>query len=416
MAEVAENNSTGTKTSAGEPKPKKAKREFNKVALAILAVAALAIAVSIHFTLQFIDKERDRDRLNWQVRLGIVADFRAAAVNQWVEEQFGHMRELTQNASLQLYLTEASAGADTGAAAPGGQSGGVTAIPSLDSLSSDLGAALSSELTDSKDKPAAQAPAPAADPLDALDSGASSSASVGFLRNLLIATAERTGFKAPPPVGEIAANIERPGVAGLGLVDTNLNPVVSTPDMPPMNKRIRDAVRQALQGDPAVIDIFKGPTNEPTMGFVLPIFKLQEGTGAKAIGAVIGIRIVDEDLFKRLKQPGELSKTSESFIARKVGNTVEYLTPLADGSKAFERQMAMDTPDLAAAYALEKTGGFAQKRDYAGAEVLVTSRSIANVPSWVLVRKVTTEEALASTETRLRTTLIVLLLIIGGVS
>ena len=28
----------------------------------------------------------------------------------------------------------------------------------------------------------------------------------------------------------------------------------------------------------------------------------------------LGIKIVDEDLFKRLKQPGELSKTSESFI------------------------------------------------------------------------------------------------------
>jgi len=420
MAEAAENKPTDTETPAGEPKPKKARREFNKVALAILAVAALAIAVSIYFTLQFIDKERDRDRLNWQVRLGIVADFRAAAVNQWVEEQFGHMRELTQNASLQLYLSEASAGAKKGAAAPAGQGGGVTAIPSLDSLGSELGSALSSELTEGKDKAPVEAapepPATAADPLDALDSNASSSASVGFLRNLLIATAERSGFKAPPPVGEIAANIERPGVAGIGLIDTNLNAIVSTPDMPPLNKRIRDAARQALQGDPAVIDIFKGPTNEPTMGFVLPIFKLQEGAGAKAIGAVIGIKIVDEDLFKRLKQPGELSKTSESFIARKVGNTVEYLTPLADGTKAFERQMAMDTPDLAAAYALEKTGGFAQKRDYAGTEVLVTSRAIANVPSWVLVRKVTTEEALASTETRLRTTLIVLLLIIGGVS
>jgi HD-GYP domain-containing protein (c-di-GMP phosphodiesterase class II) len=418
MAEADENKPTDTTTSADAPKPKKAKREFNKVALAILAATALAIAVSIYFTLQFIDKERERDRLNWQVRLGIVADFRAAAVNQWVEEQFGHMRELTQNASLQLYLSEAAAGAKKDAAA-GGQGGGVTAIPSLGSLDSDLGAALSSELTDGKDKaPAApnSAPAPAADPLDALDANASSSASVGFLRNLLIATAERTGFKAPPPVGEIAANIERPGVAGIGLIDINLNAIVSTPDMPPLNKRIRDAVRQALQGDPAVIDIFKGPTNEPTMGFVLPIFKLQEGTGAKAIGAVVGIKIVDEDLFKRLKQPGELSKTSESFIARKIGNTIEYLTPLADGTKAFERQMAMDTPDLAAAYALEKTGGFAQKRDYAGVEVLVTSRSIANVPNWVLVRKVTTEEALASTETRLRTTLIVLLLIIGGVS
>ena len=419
MAETAEKTTADAQLPADGAKPKKAKREFNKVAVGILFAATAAIAVSIFFTLQFIDKERERDRLNWQVRLGIVADFRAAAVNQWVDEQFGYMRELTQNASLQLYLAEAAAGAKQGAAG-GNQGGDVTAVPSLGSLDSDLGAALSTDLTATTDKPAdsaAQAPAPApADPLDALDSVGSSSASVGFLRNLLIATAERTGFKAPPPVGEIAANIERPGVAGIGLVDVNLNAIVSTPDMPPMNKRIRDAVRLALQGDPAVVDIYKGPTNEPTMGFVLPVFRLQEGTGAKAIGAVIGLKVVNDDLFKRLKQPGELSKTSESYIVRKVGNAVEYLTPLADGTKAFERQMAMETPDLAAAFALEKTGGFSQKRDYTGDEVLVTSRAVVNVPSWVLVRKVSTEEALASTETRLRTTLIVLLLIIGGVS
>ena len=429
MADTVENTTDAAQKTGSDEKPPKAKREFNKVALGILAATAVAITVSIYFTLQFIDKERERDRLNWQVRLGIVADFRAAAVNDWVEEQFGHMRELTQNASLQLYLAEASSGGPKG----GGlgefqQGGGSASVPSLGSLDSDLGSALSSDLGLGLDQPSDKsaegaaepapkpAPTPAADPLDALDNAGSSSASVGFLRNLLIATAERTGFKAPPPVGEIAANIERPGVAGIGLVDTNLNAIVSTPDMPPLNKRIRDAVRQALQGDPAVIDVFKGPTNEPTMGFVLPVFRLQEGTGAKAIGAVIGIKIVDEDLFNRLKQPGELSKTSESFIVRKIGNAVEYLTPLSDGTKAFERQMAMETPDLAAAFAVEKTGGFAQKRDYVGDEVLVTSRAIAGVPSWVLVRKVSTEEALASTETRLRTTLIVLLLIIGGVA
>ena len=418
MAETAENQAAEGDAPTDEEKPKKAKREFNKVAVGILLAAGAAIAISIYFTLQFIDKERDRDRLNWQVPLGIVADFRAAAVNSWIEEQFGHMRELTQNASLQLYLSDASAGGNQDASAGQGGSGGVTAIPSLGSLDSELGDALSSELTDGSKPAPDSAPAPAApsDSLDSLDGAGSSAASVGFLRNLLIATAERTGFKSPPPVGEVAANIERPGVAGIGLVDTNLNAIVSTPDMPPLNKRIRDAARQALQGDPAVIDIFKGPTNEPTMGFVLPVFKLQEGAGAKAIGAVIGIKIVTDDLYKRLKQPGELSKTSESFIVRKAGNAVEYLTPLADGTAAFERQMAIETPDLASAFALEKTGGFEQKRDYAGDEVLVTSRPIVSVPSWVLVRKVSTEEALASTETRLRTTLIVLLLIIGGVS
>mgnify|MGYP004254606819 CR=1 FL=1 len=114
MADTVENTTDAAQKTGSDEKPPKAKREFNKVALGILAATAVAITVSIYFTLQFIDKERERDRLNWQVRLGIVADFRAAAVNDWVEEQFGHMRELTQNASLQLYLAEASSGGPKG--------------------------------------------------------------------------------------------------------------------------------------------------------------------------------------------------------------------------------------------------------------------------------------------------------------
>ncbi len=51
----------------------------------------------------------------------------------------------------------------------------------------------------------------------------------------------------------------------------------------------------------------------------------------------------------------------------------------------------------------------------AGDDVLVISRAIADVP-WVLVRKITTAEALAANESRLRNILIVFVLIIVGVT
>ncbi len=327
------------------------------IGAAMLAVAVAAVA----FTFYFIDRERQRDLQAWQVRLGIVADSRSAAVNEWVEQNFAVMRELTENASLQLYMTEL-------AMAEGNRS-------------------------DVTDEPA----------------------QASYLRNLLIATADRAGFKPPPAAGEVAANIERVGVAGIGLVDAGGRSLVSTSGMPPVSGKIRKAVAKALSGEPAMIDIYMGASNLPTMGFSLPVFAVQdESEGTEGIGAVVGMRIIGKELFDRLEQPGETETTTETYLVRSASNMVEYLSPLADGTEALKRSMALDTPDLAASFALATPGGFAIKQGYAGEEVLVTSRPIANLP-WLLVRKISRAEALADTETRLTTILTVALLVIGGI-
>ena len=333
----------------------------NWMAVGIGAAMLAAAVAAIAFTFYFIDQERQRDLQAWQVRLGIVADSRSAAVNEWVEQNFAIMRELTENASLQLYMTEL-------AMAEGDRS-------------------------DVTDEPA----------------------QAGYLRNLLVATADRTGFKPPPAAGEIAANIERVGVAGIGLVDAGGRSLVGTPGMPPVSGKIRKAVAKALSGEPAMIDIYMGASNLPTMGFSLPVFAVQdESEGTEGIGAVVGMRIIGKELFDRLEQPGGTEATTETYLARSASNMVEYLSPLADGTPPLKRSLALDTPDLAASFALATPGGFAIKQDYAGEEVLVTSRPIANLP-WLLVRKISRAEALADTESRLTTILTVALLVIGGI-
>ncbi|MCH7864800.1 MAG: hypothetical protein IIC56_06270, partial [Proteobacteria bacterium] len=120
-------------------------------------------------------------------------------------------------------------------------------------------------------------------------------------------------------------------------------------------------------------------------------------------------------LYQRLKQPGEISKTTETYLVRAKGPTVEYLTPLVDGTPALKRSLSLDTPDLAAAHAVKKPGSFAVKLDYAGIESLVASRPIANLP-WVLIRKISRAEALSATDTRLTTLLTVFVLMIVGVT
>lgn len=357
MAEAVKGEETAT--GKGE---ETATGRVNKVGLVIVAGMLAVAAVAVYFTTYYVDQERQRDIQAWQIRLGIVADSRAAAVNDWVEQNFSVLSELTENASLQLYMTELS-----------------------------MAEGDKSEVTDE-------------------------SAQAGFLRNLLIATADRTGFKPPEVLEEVAANVERVGVAGIGLINAGGRPIVSTMGMPPVTSRIRKAIAKALDGEPALIDVYMGASNLPTMGFVLPVFAIQDDSdGTEGIGVVVGIRTIGKDLFERLKQPGETAKTTETYLVRATDTTIEYLSPLADGTPPLKRSMAIDTTELAGAFVVGKPGGFALKRDYAGTDVLVTSRSIAGLP-WVLARKISKSEALEETETRLKTLLTVFVLIIVGVS
>lgn len=343
------------------PEEAKPKRPINKAVAGAIGAILLLIAGAVVFTFKFVGDERERALQEWQVRLAIVADSRAAAVNEWIEQNFAYLREISENASVQLYVTELVQAQAKGSAAV-----------------------------------------------------AEAAAQAQYLRNLLIATAERTGFKPPPAVGEIAANVERAGVAGVGLVDANGAPVSSSPGTPPMSPAMRVAVAKALEGQPALIDVYLGASAQPAVGFALPIFGIQD-TGSKGIGAVIGIRLLGDDLFGRLKQPGATEKTGETYLVRKEGQTVQYFSPLADGTPPMKKALTLDTPSLAGAWALDKPGGFAIKRDYAGVQSLVVSRAVANTP-WVLIRKVSREEALSATDTRLTTILTVFLLFLGVVS
>ena len=85
---------------------------------------------------------------------------------------------------------------------------------------------------------------------------------------------------------EVAANVERVGVAGLGLIDAGGVPLVNTPGMPPMNATIAAAVEKALEGKPALIDVFQGASGEPPSASRSP-FSLQ-GDETAGIGAVVG--------------------------------------------------------------------------------------------------------------------------------
>jgi PAS domain S-box-containing protein len=326
-----------------------------------LLALLLAIVGAVSFATRVLESEGARDFRVWQARLGILADSRATAVTDWLERQIGVVDGLAQNASLQIYVTEL--------ALASGDRAGVT-------------------------DEAAQAE---------------------YLRNLLVVTADRTGFAGAPLGPRVGANVARVGTAGLAIVDAQARVLVATPDMAAIDPRIRDFIAGG-PSKPAVLDIYAGPGGQPTMAFYAPVTGLQADPGTPPVAGVLGIKPVAAELFALLTRPPTSERTTETLLVRRSGATVEFLSPIADGAP-LEKRLALDTLDLAEAFALQNPGGFALRRDYRDQEVLVTGRAIAPV-GWALVHKIDRWEALAESDARRRRLIAVmgLLLAVGAVS
>jgi PAS domain S-box-containing protein len=310
------------------------------------AAGGLVALLLLGFVLadRFIAAERSRDLVAWQARLGLIADGRAAALAEWVERQFAEMDGLAENASVQLYMTELFA-----------QGGDRSQI-------------------------------------------ADEVAQAGYLRNLLIVTAQRGGFRDPVPRLPVNASLRRPGVAGIVLLDAQKRPLVATAEMPQLEGRLAAFLADLPAGGRALLDMFPGADGAPAMGFVVPIFSV-EGGDNRQIGYAFGLKPVAGELFPLLRPPGPTEAGGAAMLVRGAGAALEILSPLADGTPALQRRVARDTPDLAEAFAVEAPGGFALKRDYRGTAVLVTGREVAATP-WTLVYKVDRDVALAESDRR----------------
>jgi len=308
-----------------------------------------AVAATVYLVLSFVNDARERDIQAWQVRLGIVADSRASAVEAWIGRQHQTLEGLADNQALKLYFTRLHADRRSGGAQP---------------------------------------------------------AEAQYLGTLLTVTAARTGFQAPPLGPDTRANVERIGVAGLALMDMAGNTLVSTGHFPAIESDLRTFIGRLPRGKSGLFGPFRAPSGKISIAFVRPILGIQHD---RQIGIVLGIKPVAAELYPLLKQPGLPGGTQETVLIRRDGSVITYLSPLADGAKPLERALAQNTPKLAAAFAIASPGDFAQKRDYRGADVLVTSRALKAAP-WVVVHKIDRDEALGPSDSRARRMLIFLLL------
>lgn len=325
----------------------------------VLAALGLLVAgaVGVVAVFVFAKEEYRHDLRSWQTRLDIVADGRKAAIEDWLSRQTGGIGAIAENDSVRLFLTQfKSGGGDLGRIADGeGQK--------------------------------------------------------EYLENLLTITADRGGFKAPPFGPSVPADVGQVGLAGIAIYDSNNRPVARTRGAP-VDGAIGAFLANAQKARPALRDVFLDPAGKAAMGFLAPIFSVQgDPIPDQQVGWVLGIKEIGAELYPLLRQPGAEEATAEGILVRRAGPAIDFLSPLRDGKGPLSFELAIDTPQLAAADALKAPGGFGILRDYRDVEVLFTSRAIAGTP-WVLVYKVNRREALADTDMRVGRLVVILVLVI----
>ncbi|MDX2072988.1 MAG: HD domain-containing phosphohydrolase [Alphaproteobacteria bacterium] len=314
--------------------------KFYGIALLVGAIVLLGLWL----VTRYVALDVARDMRTWQEKLNLIAESRAADVTRYVSDHFKELHTLSDNPSLQLYLTE------------------LQMMP---------------EATPGK---------PAEPP-----------AQLEYLRNLLIFTAQRGGYMAPAMSANIPANVETDNQSGLAVLNNNNEMVVSTAIPQSVKDEMTANVVQGAGLEDRLIDLKKSDDGSLYMGFVVPIFSIQgERNKESQVGTIVAIRAVDKDFFSLLKHPGVVENTLETVLVRADGGNIEFLTPLLDKSQALTKTIDKDSRRFVEARLLQTVGNFvSDMRDYGKKQVLATSRSIAGTP-WTMIVKVEKDEALKS--------------------
>ena len=307
-----------------------------------LAALAILLAAGAFLINAYVQKERQRDLDDWSIRLGLVAETRVTAIENWLNDQTRALGELANNASLQLYLWQLTQreGDDTEAAIEPAQ--------------------------------------------------------LSYLRNLLLAGATRYGFAATQLQQEIPANLPQHQGTGLALLDAKQRLVVATTGMPEIGNAFQAAIDAALvSGKPAFSKLVLDSHERVLLGIAVPVPVVLGAQDNQAYGGVVfGVHSAGQTLYPLLTRGVPMTGSDDSLLVREEDNQVVYLSPTRGGGGTPTRKsLPLDRSDLAAATAVKQPGSFGKFHNYQGHKVLSTSRALRSVP-WVLVQQVGAVQAL----------------------
>lgn len=335
------------------------------VAAGLLGLLMLIGALLIN---GYISGEKERDLLQWETRLGLVADTKADAITRLLSADRRNLEELADNASLRFYLWQAGdRTAGSGVTVDGAETEG--------------------------------------------------SASLGYLRNLLLAAAARYGYEADG-ASRVAANLPQPRSSGLAILDATHRPVVVTPGLSDLSATYGGLVDEVLSGRrSSITQIMEGADDQPVLVEILAIGAVSGAMGGAAgpLGVLLGIRSAASDLYPLLTRGPDFAHDSESFLLGPADGQVQLLSPTRDGSKPLRRWLAADRDDLAETSAVAEPGRFVTMMNYRGERVLQVSRAISG-QEWVLVQQVDAVQALSLADERRRFLMLALSLLLLSVA
>ena len=334
---------------------------MNTRMVAALAALVVVFLVALAGVFGFAQEERARDLQQIRSQLSIVANSRAQALEQWLDQQREVLSGLLNNESLQLYLN-------------------VIRMQAEDN--------------------------------DSLDDAAE----LEYLRTLLNATAQRSGFVSRVDAAPVPANVKRLGLAGLALLAPDGQVLVASAGMPPIQGELAAFVAETPLAEPGFLDLRRDAQGQVALGWLLPVLTEQgESLQAEVTARLLALRPADARFFATLEQPGETAATAETYLIRQDGNTLEYLSPLEDGTAPLSQRIAVGDQRSVDAAALRAPGAFHEGLDYSATPVFAVSRRIPGTP-WVLVHQVDQREALLQGERRRQLLVTVLVAILIGVA
>lgn len=287
----------------------------------------------------YVQKERQRDLDDWAIRLGLVAETRVEAIEGWLEKQRAALGELANNASVQLYLWQ---------------------------LSQREGKSSTTE-----------------------------PAQLTYLRNLIIASAERYGLAPDSGQPAIPANLPQRHDTGLALFDDQQHLVVSTHGMPEIGNAFQQTISEALQsGEIRYSTLVTDSHDRVLFGVAVPVPVVIGAEAEKTHGGIVfGVYNAAHSLYPLLTRGVPVDPSDESLLLMKQDTQVAYLSPTASGGIPTRKTLPLDRTGLAAAAAVLQPGQFGEFINYRGEPVLATSRPLRSLP-WVLVQEVGAKQAL----------------------
>jgi HD-GYP domain-containing protein (c-di-GMP phosphodiesterase class II) len=329
------------------------------VAAAVVALLAF-LGFGAFLIDAYIEQERQRDLLQWESRLGLVADAKADAIYRVLAADRRGLEELAGNASLRFYLWQLGQAPVEGQVEPG---------------------------------------------------------ALGYLRNQLLAAAERLGYQSSTSP-RVPANIEQRRSAGLALLDAGLRSVIATPGLLDVSETFAEIARRALAGrGPASAVLMRDAQDNAVIVVALPVSAVpgtRTAADERALGVLIGVRSAEDELYPLLVRGPAFAEENESILLEARGNTVALLSPTRDGSPGLRRTLPAERADLAEVAAITQPGLFVTLDNYRGEPVLQVSRPIRGQP-WVLAQQVDAADALSLADERRRFLVLALSLLLFSV-